>query len=69
MSTYDKNNKRVKTFKFFSRDCRKTPVVILIAILFGFTVLGWIHAYQTVRDAAVKNYEIVNVVTPQKLTK
>ena len=69
MPIYDKNNREIKKpkeLKFWSKDFRKTPVIILIMIILGYAIMGWFATY----NKMVKGFTTeTQVVVIQKSSK
>lgn len=62
----DKDNVEVVKAKFFSKQFRKTPVVILTLILAGFTVMGWFSAVEKLSQYNEANMQVINVTVVKK---
>lgn len=52
--------------KFWSKQFRKTPVVILMLILVSFTVMGWFYAVEQLSNYTQGSMQAINVTVVKK---
>jgi hypothetical protein len=62
----DKDNVVLSKPKFWSKQYRKTPVVILMLILGSFTVMGWFYAVEKLSQYNEANMQVINVTVVKK---